>query len=116
VKQTADGWMPLSPRMLLCLLRRSSLLQTVCVETAWRRLDVQSYRLASCPGAVVTAETGSGTAPSGAGDHAATPTVPLCPLLRPRVRLDTCWPRGWLRALLHGGSGRPDRAAALVGL
>lgn len=84
-----------------------------CVETS---VDVQSDRLASCPGAVVTAETGGSTAPGRAlGEDAAAPAVPWRPLLWPRVPLGACCPWGCLRALLHGGSGHPDQATAPLG-
>lgn len=49
------------------------------------------------------------------GEDTAALAVPRCPLLQLHVPLGACCPRGWLRALLHGGSGRPDQATAPVG-
>lgn len=85
-----------------------------CMETS---VDVQSYQLASCPGVVVTAETGGSMVPGSAlGEDAAAPAVPWCPLLWPRVPLGACCPGGWLRALLHGRAGHPDQAMDPLGL
>ena len=85
-----------------------------CMETS---VDVQSYhQLASCLGAVVAADTGGSTAPGRAlGEDAAAPAVPHRPLLRPPVPWGACCSWGWLRALLHGGSGCLDQATAPVG-
>lgn len=99
VKQPGDGWLPLPLRTLSFLRRRSSLFQF-----AWQLygdVDVQSYRLASCPGAVVTAETGGNTAPGRAlREDTATSQRPL---LRPRVPLgDATLGAGYVRSSMAG--------------
>lgn len=101
MKLPEDGWIPLSLRSLLFLLRRSPLLQTVCMH-----VDVCGCAELSAgflPRSCCCCWVGGSTAPGRAlGENAAAPVVPWCLLLWPHVPLGACSPGGWLRVLLHG--------------
>lgn len=104
MKHPRDGWIPLPLRTLVPAKKIFTAPNNVygnCIETS---VDVQSYRLASCPGAVVAAGTGGSTATGGVlAEDAAALAVPRRPLLQPRVPLGACCPgAGYVRSSMAG--------------
>lgn len=97
------------------LLRSSSPLQTVCMETVWRHLwmcRAISWLLAWELLSLLTQEVAQPQAERSGRTQRARQS---CGIPCSGLMSCACCRWGWLRALLHGGSGRPDQATALVG-